>query len=87
MKFLSGGENGKRGLNLLITKNGRVINLGSKTSVVVKAGDIFHLETPGGGGYGKPGENVDRCTQKLTTIRHFVEKGSVHEYRRMQETA
>ncbi|XP_023215143.1 5-oxoprolinase-like [Centruroides sculpturatus] len=84
---MEGGENGKRGLNLLITKNGRVINLGSKTSVVVKAGDIFHLETPGGGGYGKPGENVDRCTQKLTTIRHFVEKGSVHEYRRMQETA
>ncbi|XP_076333273.1 5-oxoprolinase [Tachypleus tridentatus] len=49
---LFGGKNGKRGLNLLIYSNGRIVNLGGKTSVEVSAGDIFHLETPGGGGYG-----------------------------------
>lgn len=84
---MEGGEDGKRGLNLLIDRTGRVINLGSKTSVIVKAGDIFHLETPGGGGYGKPGEIVNHSVQKLTTTRHFEERGSVHEYRRLQETA
>lgn len=49
-----GGKNGRKGINLLKYKNGRLVNLGSKSSVNVKAGDIFHLETPGGGGYGTP---------------------------------
>lgn len=35
---LHGGEPGARGLNLLIRKNGRTVNLGSKTSVTVYPG-------------------------------------------------
>ncbi|XP_054168710.1 5-oxoprolinase-like [Oppia nitens] len=51
---MNGGNPGKRGKNLLkISKSGRTISLGSKTSVEVNAGDLFHLETPGGGGYGQ----------------------------------
>ncbi|XP_022243322.1 5-oxoprolinase-like isoform X2 [Limulus polyphemus] len=49
---LFGGKNGKQGLNLLIYNNGRIVNLGGKTCVKVSAGDVFHMETPGGGGYG-----------------------------------
>ncbi|GIY74388.1 5-oxoprolinase [Caerostris darwini] len=50
---LEGGEDGKKGLNLLIRNDGRIINLGAKNSVRVRAGDAFLLQTPGGGGYGK----------------------------------
>uniref|UniRef100_T1DC93 Putative 5-oxoprolinase n=1 Tax=Cupiennius salei TaxID=6928 RepID=T1DC93_CUPSA len=49
---LKGGGDGKMGSNLLIRKDGRVINLGSKNSVQVFPGDAFLLQTPGGGGYG-----------------------------------
>ncbi|XP_045604599.1 5-oxoprolinase [Procambarus clarkii] len=49
---LEGGEDGQRGNNLLVRKCGRVIRLGSKTSVKVEKGDMFRLLTPGGGGYG-----------------------------------
>ncbi|VDN20018.1 unnamed protein product [Gongylonema pulchrum] len=51
---LAGGGDGARGLNLLKRNGGRVVNLGSKNSVVVGAGDVFELQTPGGGGYGSP---------------------------------
>lgn len=48
-----GGDEGAKGKNLLIYKDGIVVNLGSKNTVQVQGGDVFHLETPGGGGYGK----------------------------------
>lgn len=44
---LKGGEPGKVGLNLLIKKNGRVINLGGKTAINVEPGDVFSMLTPG----------------------------------------
>ncbi|KAF8783126.1 5-oxoprolinase like protein [Argiope bruennichi] len=50
---LEGGEDGQKGLNLLVRNDGRIINLGAKNSVRVRAGDAFLLQTPGGGGYGK----------------------------------
>eukprot|EP01126_Amoeba_proteus_P056777 TRINITY_DN7182_c0_g1_i5.p1 TRINITY_DN7182_c0_g1~~TRINITY_DN7182_c0_g1_i5.p1 ORF type:complete len:108 (-),score=29.49 TRINITY_DN7182_c0_g1_i5:132-455(-) len=53
-----GGEDGERGLNLLIrnqgTENEKIIHLGGKNSVFVHPGDTFVVMTPGGGGYGKP---------------------------------
>ncbi|EDV21658.1 uncharacterized protein TRIADDRAFT_30232 [Trichoplax adhaerens] len=49
---LLGGEPGKKGQNILIYKNGRQANLGSKISIDVEDGDIFRLISPGGGGYG-----------------------------------
>lgn len=51
---LQGGHPGSCGVNLLYFKSGRTVNLGSKTSVHVSPGDILHVETPGGGGYGPP---------------------------------
>ena len=49
---LRGGEAGSRGLNLLRRNDGRLINLGGKCSVDVDTGDVFILQTPGGGGWG-----------------------------------
>lgn len=49
---LKGGKPGKKGKNLIIYKDGLKVNLGSKNTIQVHAGDVFHLSTPGGGGYG-----------------------------------
>ncbi|MGB9893609.1 MAG: hydantoinase B/oxoprolinase family protein, partial [Candidatus Saccharicenans sp.] len=50
---LAGGKPGKKGLNLLLRKKKRLV-LGSKVNLKVEAGDVLRIETPGGGGYGKP---------------------------------
>jgi 5-oxoprolinase (ATP-hydrolysing) len=47
---LEGGENGARGRNIL---DGR--ELGGKISVDARAGSRLRIETPGGGGFGRPG--------------------------------
>eukprot|EP00041_Stephanoeca_diplocostata_P036137 m.1303321 g.1303321 ORF g.1303321 m.1303321 type:complete len:1307 (-) comp24810_c0_seq15:248-4168(-) len=52
---LCGGANGQVGLNVLVRKaTGQRISLGSKCTTAVRAGDVFELNTPGGGGYGTP---------------------------------
>jgi 5-oxoprolinase (ATP-hydrolysing) len=50
---LLGGCDGERGLNLL-KKNGRedFEVIGGKVSLLVEAGDVLRIETPGGGGFG-----------------------------------
>ncbi|GJN93254.1 hypothetical protein Rhopal_006301-T1 [Rhodotorula paludigena] len=65
---LKGGESGQRGRNLWIKqrrvedgdfKEGaapRVINLGSRNTIRMGAGDRFVIHTPGAGGYGREGE-------------------------------
>ncbi|GLV36147.1 uncharacterized protein CBL_08640 [Carabus blaptoides fortunei] len=82
---MEGGGPGKRGFNLLLRNDGRSVNLGPKTAVPIYPGDIFRLHTPGGGGYGKPGsgDDIEQC-QKQPKV--FPERGSVHEYRRAQES-
>ena len=49
-----GGENAARGKNIVIFPDGRMINLGAKTSLSVDKGTIIRIISPGGGGYGKP---------------------------------
>jgi len=49
---LEGGQDGKKGRNILISK-GRKIILRSKVNLEVGAGDVLRIETPGGGGYGR----------------------------------
>lgn len=82
---MAGGEPGKCGLNLLIKRSGRIINLGGKTAVDVQAGDVFSMQTPGGGGYGIIQDNAESRTEKSST-RTFTERGSVFEYRQAQES-
>lgn len=51
---MAGGGPGAPGMNFLVKADGRRINIGSKATVAVQAGDVLVVETPGGGGYGAP---------------------------------
>ncbi len=51
---MEGGKPGKTGLNKVIRKNGTEEKLSGTGSVDVWEGDCVVIETPGGGGYGKP---------------------------------
>jgi 5-oxoprolinase (ATP-hydrolysing) len=50
---MAGGEEGQRGRNLVLRADGSVEELGHIGKVDMQAGDMFVVETPGGGGYGK----------------------------------
>jgi 5-oxoprolinase (ATP-hydrolysing) len=49
---LNGGAPGECGHNRVIRADGTVVELPATASVEVDAGDVFVIETPGGGGYG-----------------------------------
>uniref|UniRef100_A0A8V5GWG0 Uncharacterized protein n=1 Tax=Melopsittacus undulatus TaxID=13146 RepID=A0A8V5GWG0_MELUD len=92
---LCGGSPGALGLNLLIRRDGRTINLGGKNTVNVEPGDVFRLLTPGGGGFGAPQEGEGQGegqgegegpSQPLPPPKSFTERGSVFEYRSLQES-
>lgn len=57
---LLGGQSGARGINLLVTKDGRRVNLGGKNTVDVVPGDRLVIMSPGGGGYGQENSIVGR---------------------------
>lgn len=83
---LHGGEDGAAGLNLLHRADGRILNLGAKTSVSIQPGDMFCLYTPGGGGYGKEDDANRRPQTKRRRLNEtFPERGSVFDYRMAQE--
>jgi len=50
---LLGGESGKPGKNLLLHGR-RMTNIPGKARFEVEPGDVLRIESPGGGGYGKP---------------------------------
>ncbi len=49
----NGGENGQRGRNYVVRADGSIEELGFVASTEMEPGDVFVIETPGGGGYGK----------------------------------
>jgi 5-oxoprolinase (ATP-hydrolysing) len=49
---LAGGNDGAPGRNRIERADGTVEELGATASVSLSAGDVFVIETPGGGGYG-----------------------------------
>ncbi|CAB3807117.1 hypothetical protein LMG28688_06484 [Paraburkholderia caffeinitolerans] len=49
----AGGRAGRRGSNRVERADGNVVALGHIASVEMGAGDVFVVETPGGGGFGK----------------------------------
>jgi 5-oxoprolinase (ATP-hydrolysing) len=51
---MAGGEPGMAGRNYVLRTDGRVSELGPFDQTEMAAGDIFVIETPGGGGYGAP---------------------------------
>jgi N-methylhydantoinase B len=50
---INGGQPGSTGKNIVI-RNGDEISLPGKGSFTLKSGDILSIQTPGGGGFGKP---------------------------------
>jgi N-methylhydantoinase B len=60
---LAGGKSGAPGKNQIIV-NGKTRSLPSKCSFYADAGAILRLETPGGGGWGKPARRKKILKQK-----------------------
>ncbi len=52
-KGLQGGGNGQKGVNYIIRENGDREDIGSQMTLEMNVGDVFVIETPGGGGFGK----------------------------------
>jgi N-methylhydantoinase B len=50
---LFGGRPGQSGRNILV-RSGEALELPGKTMLSLQSGDILRIETPGGGGYGRP---------------------------------
>jgi 5-oxoprolinase (ATP-hydrolysing) len=50
---MAGGNDGALGANWVERADGSKTVLGFSDETEVNAGDVFVLETPGGGGYGK----------------------------------
>ena len=55
---LEGGRAGARGRNAVERAGGQVEELAGNDRVEVAPGDVFVMETPGGGGYGPPEEGA-----------------------------
>lgn len=51
---MQGGECGAKGLNYVIKRDGQRIDLGATATIDLEDGDVFVIETPGGGGFGTP---------------------------------
>jgi len=51
---LDGGEAGAAGTNHIERRDGRIEKLGPTDTREMNPGDVFVIETPGGGGFGKP---------------------------------
>ncbi|WPB55961.1 hydantoinase B/oxoprolinase family protein [Xylophilus sp. GOD-11R] len=52
---MAGGGNGAVGVNRVLRADGSVEELGHIAQVPMAAGDVFEIQTPGGGGYGDAG--------------------------------
>ncbi len=51
---MAGGEPGLAGVNYVVRFDGSRVALGPFDQTEMAAGDLFVIETPGGGGYGLP---------------------------------
>ena len=52
---MAGGSPGALGVNRVERADGRVETLAHIASTTMEPGDVFVIETPGGGGFGRPG--------------------------------
>jgi 5-oxoprolinase (ATP-hydrolysing) len=49
---IKGGEDGECGHNYILKKNGDILELSGRAELKMNSGDLFVIETPGGGGFG-----------------------------------
>ncbi|KAK3803740.1 hypothetical protein RRG08_029668 [Elysia crispata] len=85
---LKGGKDGQKGKNLMVYSDGRVVEVGAKNTVHIAPGDVFHLETPGGGGYGDlDSDGHPPAAKRARTGQSLVMSGSLYSYKLLQESA
>ncbi|KAL4806607.1 Hydantoinase B/oxoprolinase-domain-containing protein [Aspergillus unguis] len=88
---LDGGEAGQAGLNLYVKKEEggveRLINIGGKMELHVQPGERILIHTPGGGGWGVPGESNDSVSETKAALTGFQPRGSVHAFSQTAEAA
>ncbi|KAK9917414.1 hypothetical protein WJX75_004082 [Coccomyxa subellipsoidea] len=91
-----GGGSALAGVNLLLTSDGRTVNIGGKNTVQLSAGERLRILTPGGGGCGSPDGKKDCGAEskvpdlkKPRTEFSAVARvgGSVAKYKADQESA
>lgn len=61
---MAGGEAGALGRNWIERADGSRRELGSTGALRVEAGDVFVLETPGGGGWGRDPDHPRRIIRE-----------------------
>jgi 5-oxoprolinase (ATP-hydrolysing) len=59
--------------------NAREVNIGGKATIRMGKGDRLRVETPGGGGWGPPGEEGDIQSDGLESVKRWAARGSVAE--------
>ncbi|MFF7975221.1 hydantoinase B/oxoprolinase family protein [Streptomyces sp. NPDC007905] len=67
---MAGGEPGALGANRVERADGTVTDLGGSGSADVGPGDVLVIETPGGGGYGRPSPD-HRAGEEIDDLRAF----------------
>lgn len=94
---LEGGEDAETGHNLWVRKipkrdkegnkfvEDRIINLGGKNSIKMQPGERIVIMTPGGGGWGVPGE--ESKAKKKLDARHAWKGGSIANILATQEAS
>ncbi|MGW4438520.1 hydantoinase B/oxoprolinase family protein [Streptomyces sp. NPDC004596] len=68
---MAGGEPGALGANRVERADGTVTDLGGSGSADVGPGDVLVVETPGGGGYGRPSPEHDQAGEETDDLRAF----------------
>jgi 5-oxoprolinase (ATP-hydrolysing) len=56
---MAGGEPGEKGRNIVVRADGETLELPHVGRTEMQAGDVFIIETPGGGGYGVASASAD----------------------------
>ncbi|KAG0674753.1 hypothetical protein C6P40_001981 [Pichia californica] len=90
---INGGEDGKRGVNLwfknIKDESGnvicqKVVNIGGRSTVNVEIGERIRIQTPGGGGYGKPKSVLENCSSSIKKPTIAKINGSLQNRKMMQ---
>ncbi|WP_031024968.1 hydantoinase B/oxoprolinase family protein [Streptomyces sp. NRRL WC-3725] len=68
---MAGGAPGALGANRVEHADGTVTDLGGSGSVDVGPGDVLVIETPGGGGYGRPSPDPQQAGEEIDDLRAF----------------
>ncbi|MGW2487469.1 hydantoinase B/oxoprolinase family protein [Streptomyces sp. NPDC001606] len=68
---MAGGAPGALGGNRVERADGTVTDLGGSGSADVGPGDVLVIETPGGGGYGRPSPDPQRAGEETDDLRAF----------------